>query len=70
MNNLSVDRIEEKFLVCINDKGDSIVIPVEKANGAKVGDVIFEQDGRYVINHEETEKRRKEILDLQNSLWE
>ena len=70
MNKLSVDRIEENFLVCIDEEGNSVVIPVAQAEMAKPGDIISEQDGKYIVNHEETEKKRREIIDLQNSLWE
>lgn len=33
------------------------------------GDVLIEKDGIFMADRENTEKRRKEILKLQNSLW-
>lgn len=33
------------------------------------GDVLIEKKGIYIADKENTEKRRKEILKLQNSLW-
>ena len=33
------------------------------------GDVLIEKDGIFTADKENTEKRRKEILKLQNSLW-
>lgn len=39
------------------------------SDSVSAGDVLIEKDGVFMADKENTEKRRKEILKLQNSLW-
>ena len=39
------------------------------SDDVKEGDVLIQKDGIFMSDKENTEKRRKEILKLQNSLW-
>lgn len=39
------------------------------SDDVKEGDVLIQKDGVFMSDKENTEKRRKEILKLQNSLW-
>ncbi len=39
------------------------------SSGVSEGDVLAENNGAFVVDKDGTEKRRQEILKLQNSLW-
>ncbi|MGN0587804.1 MAG: DUF3006 domain-containing protein [Oscillospiraceae bacterium] len=67
---LTIDRIEGKIVVADND-GEHTELDISLFDGdISEGDVIVRlPDGRYRADKTATEKRRKEILDLQNSLW-
>ena len=72
---LIVDRIEEEFAVCelIVGKNEETQIIVELSklpSDVKAGDVIARENDCYVIDAEETKKRRETINKLQDSLWE
>lgn len=68
---LVIDRFEGDYAVC--EKEDRIMIDIEKSklpSYAKEGDVIVLIDGKYSIDLEETNKRKKEIKKLMDDLWE
>ncbi|SKC86996.1 DUF3006 domain-containing protein [Maledivibacter halophilus] len=68
---LVIDRFEGDYAVC--EKEDRIMIDIEKSklpSDAKEGDVIVLIDGKYSIDLEETNKRKKEIEKLIDDLWE
>ncbi|MCL2013357.1 MAG: DUF3006 domain-containing protein [Oscillospiraceae bacterium] len=59
MNYFSIDRIENGFAVCIDDKEDMLEISLDSIDGkAAEGDIIFLQNGKYKKDEEETKKRR------------
>ena len=67
----SIDRFEGAFAVVEDDQRktrqiERTLLPPE----AKEGDVLKMSDGRYEIDREETERRRKVAIRLQDSLWE
>lgn len=68
---LSVDRIEENFAVCqdlLNEKMVDISLD-NLPKEVKEGDILIKkEDNAFYIDHEETKKRRKKILDLQNKI--
>lgn len=67
---LIVDRIEENTAV-IEDGESRFEVPAEAlANDVKEGDAVFLENGVYRKDAEATEKRKQEIIKLQNSLWE
>ncbi len=66
-----VDRIEGAFVVC--EREDKSFVDLKKSlfpDNVKTGDVVYEENGRYLINQKETEKRSKRIGKLMDSLWE
>lgn len=67
---LIVDRISEGTAV-IEDGESRFEVPAESlANDVKEGDAVFLENGVYRKDAEATEKRKQEIIKLQNSLWE
>lgn len=70
MEKYTVDRIEDGFAVCENEECKTQNIPLtDLPPGLREGDVILLNQGKYEISKEETQKLRKEIFDLQNSLF-
>jgi len=68
---LSIDRFEGDFAVCIDDFGKIINVKIsEIPKKAKEGTILIFSNGKYLIDENETIKRKKEIINLQNSLWE
>lgn len=67
---LTVDRIENGFAVIETDDGHIEVSSSSLADGVKEGDAVFLENGVYRKDVEATEKRKQEIIKLQNSLWE
>ncbi|ARC85095.1 hypothetical protein U732_3903 [Clostridium argentinense CDC 2741] len=66
-----IDRFEEKFAVCENEKGIMVNIPRDTLpKEAKEGDVLIIEEENIYIDVEETEKLRKEIEELVKDLWE
>ena len=67
----SVDRFEDDFAVCISDDEVSISIPLsELPEGITEGSIIEKSDNGYIINEDETKKRKDRIKRLQDSLWQ
>lgn len=71
MRMLSIDRFEAQYAICEdNDKRAFAIAISEIPKGAKEGDVIrISDDGDITIDKEETDRRRKKIIAMQNSLW-
>ena len=67
---LTIDRIEGIIVVADND-GEQITLDISIIDGnVSEGDVIVETScGRYRVDKDTTDKRRKDIINLQNSLW-
>lgn len=66
-----IDRFEENYAVC--EKEDRTMINLEKSllpKEAKEGDVLVLQDGTISIDKYATQKRKNEINDLMEDLWE
>lgn len=67
---LIIDRIEDGIAV-IEQDGGHFDVPREKlAADAREGDIVIFRDGIYVPDKDATEKRRREITALQDSLWD
>lgn len=67
---LIVDRISEGTAV-IEDGESRFEVPAESlASDVKEGDAVSLENGVYRKDAEATEKRKQEIIKLQNSLWE
>jgi len=68
---LIIDRFEEEYAVCENEYKKMINIHIsELPQGIKEGDCIELINEKYIINHKETERLRKEIEKLTENLWE
>jgi translation initiation factor 6 (eIF-6) len=66
-----IDRFEGDLAVCEAEDGKMVEIEKSKLpENAEVGDVIILENGHFLVNKEETDKRRKEIEDLMNELFE
>lgn len=67
---LIIDRFEEEYAVCENEHKEMINIYISKLPPeVKEGDCIEFANGRYIINHKETERLQKEIEKFTESLW-
>ena len=65
-----VDRFEGDFVV-IEIEGNTKDIPKKQVDpSVKVNDVVELVDGKWIVKEEETEKRKKEIKALMDSVWE
>lgn len=61
-----IDRFEGDFAVVENTE-DENMIQIEKKmidEAAREGDVIFLSEGKYKVDIEATERRRREVLEL------
>lgn len=69
---LSIDRIINGYAVCIDDFGNIFSISVDDIKGEiKEGSIIISDgNGGYIASGYETEKRRDEMFDLAESLFE
>lgn len=66
-----IDRFEEGFAVCENEKGIMVNVSRNKLpKEAKEGDVLIIEKENTYIDVEETEKLRKEIEELTKDIWE
>lgn len=67
---LIIDRFEGDFAVCEETGGEMRDIPRDKIRGkAAEGDVLYQKDGWYEVDHVATKARRKEIQDLTRGFW-
>lgn len=66
---LILERIKGSVAVISGDDGD-FTVSAEMVTGCCEGDVIVLSGDRYITDRAATEKRRRDIISLQNSLWE
>lgn len=66
---LIIDRLEGDFAVCESETGVVNIKRSDIPNDAAEGDTLVLSNGRYSIDREDTEKRRKEIEKLQDKLF-
>lgn len=65
-----IDRFEGMFAVCESSELKFLnILKKELPKGIKEGDVLLFDGKSYVIDVEETKKRKKEIEDLTKDLW-
>lgn len=71
MEKCVVDRIEEEYIVVENDNG-MVSIPKEEIDfEVKEGDVLItDENGKYILDKEETIARKEYIDNLISDLWE
>lgn len=63
MEKYIVDRFEENFVVLEREKGGTFDVDKSLLTGAKKGDIVIKKGGTYVIDNEETQKRRSVIME-------
>lgn len=68
---ISIDRIVGGIAVCEREDLSTFEVPVAKLpNEAKEGSVLLaDENGNYVIDNEEENRRKQRILDLQSKLF-
>lgn len=66
---LILERIKGSVAVISGDDGE-FTVSSEMTAGCREGDVVVLSGDRYITDRAATEKRRREIISLQNSLWE
>ncbi len=65
----SIDRFEGDVAVLIDEQETVCNVPcTQLPDGAKAGDMLRFEDGRYLPDDEATRARREQILRLQNKL--
>ncbi|MGN0690949.1 MAG: DUF3006 domain-containing protein [Oscillospiraceae bacterium] len=67
---LCVDRIEDGYAVCYEDRIKTDIPLSDIMGNVREGDILVKSGGRYRIDKEAAEERKKEIIRKQNSLWE
>lgn len=68
---ITIDRFEGDYAVC--EKENKKMIHIQKSKipiEAKEGDVLLINGEDIIIDQEETMKRKKEIEELVNDLWD
>ncbi|MCI8497040.1 MAG: DUF3006 domain-containing protein [Clostridiales bacterium] len=67
----SIDRFEGDYAVCEDENGHMHSIARKLLpETAEEGDVLRMEGGTYAVDREETERRRQEVIRLQDSLWD
>ena len=66
-----IDRIENPIVICEDENGQTIELPIDMfIQPIQDGDVVIKnQEGLYEVSKEDTEKRKKNIEDRFNSLF-
>ena len=66
-----IDRLEEGLAICETELRKRISVPVSHLpKGIKEGDVLREEEGRFFLDSEETDKRRREMKKKLMDLFE
>ena len=66
---LILERLRDDMAVISGDSGE-FSVPSDMVKGCREGDVIILSGNVYVTDDIATQMRRKDILSLQNSLWD
>lgn len=66
-----VDRIEGEKIIIESQSGEIIIITKDDTRGTiKESDVLVKEDNKFVVNYEETEKRKVNIKNLMKGMWQ
>ena len=70
MKHFSVDRFEDDYAVLVDENGDTTdvrksVLPEKTREGS----ILKYEDGKYELDPQEEDSRRKRIASLQNKLF-
>lgn len=66
---LILERVQGDMAVISGDSGE-FTVSADMVKGCREGDVIILSNDVYITDEIATQMRRKEILSLQNSLWD
>ena len=64
-----LDRFEGDYAVLEKEEGGTIDVLKEKVNGAREGDVLLFENGKYTVSEEETHIRKKRIEEKMRKLF-
>jgi len=70
MKKFIVDRFEENYAVLENEMGKTVDVLRNEIPDAKEGDIIILRKGKYIIDTEETSRRKKIIAEKLRKLFE
>lgn len=71
MEYFSIDRIADSFAVCVKDDMSVVELPLSVLpKEIKEGSVILFNNGEYVFEKSEEEKRRSRIAELQKRIFD
>ena len=71
MKKFTVDRIENDKVVLECENGDCVALELKSLpKNIKEGDVLCFEENSYFLDKEETEKRRRKIKSLMDSLFD
>jgi hypothetical protein len=65
-----VDRFEGDFVVIEIEGNTKDILKKQVDSSVKVNDVVELVDGKWMVKEADTERRRKEIKALMDSVWE
>lgn len=66
---LILEEIHGDEAVIYRDE-EKITVPLESVKCREPGSVLLFREGVYIKDEQATEQRRRDIINLQNSLWE
>ena len=66
-----IDRFEADVAVCEKEDKSFIDIPLgELPEEVKEGDILVEKDGKFLVDRQATEERKRNIDELMKDMWE
>lgn len=69
MERFIIDRIEGDFAVLEREDGKIKAVPAVIIENSKEGDAVIFEDGKYIVDEEETKRRKKNIEEKMNRLF-
>ncbi|WP_028510735.1 DUF3006 domain-containing protein [Ruminococcus sp. NK3A76] len=67
----SVDRVDDEYVMLCDDDGDTKELRRFHFEGeVKAGDVLRFEQGKFILDEQETAARRQRIQQLENELFE
>ncbi|MBE5987890.1 hypothetical protein BXY41_11860 [Lacrimispora xylanisolvens] len=64
-----IDRIEQEIAICEEESGAMVKLPLkELPKGSREGDVLFQINGAFQFDGEETNRRRQKMREKLNRL--
>lgn len=70
MEKYIIDRFEEEYLILEKETGETLDVLKREIPNAKKGDVVIFENGKYIVDREETDTRKKIIAEKLRKLFE